>query len=158
MESVLVKGTGKIRVCPKNLGLLHEPVPQQGRADANLFILVIAFQAMQVLRTHTKGFGHHDSWTTLRNALRPLQRTATAFARADGKARHLRKTADPIGFQAKIHQAMQIPPPPPGVRRTVVRMPAGNPHERRPEQVRRSLVVSLGFPCHCLQMIFCTVC
>ncbi len=67
-----------------------------------------------------KSFGHHDSWTTLRNALRPLQRTTTTFARADGQALHLRKTADPDGVQAEIYHAMQIPPPPPNVRRTVV--------------------------------------
>ena len=89
---------------------------KQGPADARLFIPVIACQAIQVLRTRMKGFGSHDSWT----ALRPLQRTATTFARADGKALHLRKTADPDGVQAEIHHAMQIPPPPPNVRRTVV--------------------------------------
>ncbi len=35
----------------------------------------------------------HDSWTTLRQTLAPLQRTTTSFRRRDGRTLHVRKTA-----------------------------------------------------------------
>ena len=108
------------RSLKSELGLRPVYHHRQERADAHLFISVIAHQAIQVLRKRMKSVGHCDSWTTVRNVLRPLQRTTTSFTRSDGKALHLRKTAEPDGFQAEIHRAMQIPPPPRNVRKTVV--------------------------------------
>ena len=90
------------------------------RADGHLFISVLAYQAVQVLRTRLKRAGCHDNWTTLRNALRPLQRTTTTFTRNDGRTLHLRKTALPDDQQAVIYHAMGVTPPPRNVRKTVV--------------------------------------
>ena len=90
------------------------------RADGHLFISVLAYQAVQVLRTRLKRAGCHDNWTTLRNALRPLQRTTTTFTRNDGRTLHLRKTALPDEQQAVIYHAMGVTPPPRNVRKTVV--------------------------------------
>ena len=93
---------------------------KQHRADGHLFISVLAYQAVQVLRRHLKQAGCHDSWTTLRHALTPLQRTTTSFARKDGGTLHVRKTALPDDQQAVIYHAMGIPAPPRNVRKTIV--------------------------------------
>ena len=93
---------------------------KQHRADGHLFISVLAYQAVQVLRTRLKRAGRHDNWTTLRNALQPLQRTTTTFTRNDGRTLHLRKTALPDDQQAAIYHAMGITAPPRNVRKTVV--------------------------------------
>ena len=66
-----------------------------------------------------KGFGRHDIRTAPRNAPRPPRCAPMTFARTDGKAPHLRKTADPDCFRAETCRTMQIPPPSPNVRRTV---------------------------------------
>ncbi len=81
------------------------------RADGHLFISVIAYQAIQVLRTRRTQTGLTASWTTIRNALRTLPRITTAFARPDGRRLHVRNTALPNADQAAIYQAMPIAPP-----------------------------------------------
>ena len=63
------------------------------RADGHLFISVLAYQAIHVLRKRLKHTGNGASWSTIRNALRPLQRTTTSFTRPDGRTLHVRKTA-----------------------------------------------------------------
>ncbi len=90
------------------------------RADGHLFISVIAYQAIQVLRTRRTQTGLTASWTTIRNALRTLPRITTAFARPDGRRVHIRNTALPNADQAAIYHAMQIAPPARNLRKTVV--------------------------------------
>ena len=92
----------------------------QRRADGHLFISVIAYQAVQLLRTRMNRAGASDSWTSIRHALRPLQRTTTTFTRRDGRTLHVRKTALADDQQAVIYHAMGITAPPRNVRKTVV--------------------------------------
>lgn len=92
----------------------------QRRADGHLFISVIAYQAVQLLRTRMNRAGASDSWTSIRHALRSLQRTTTTFTRRDGRTLHVRKTALADDQQAVIYHAMGITAPPPNVRKTVV--------------------------------------
>lgn len=93
---------------------------KQRRADGHLFISVIAYQAVQLLRTRMKRAGASDSWTSIRHALRSLQRTTTTFTRKDGRTLHVRKTALADDQQAVIYHAMGITAPPRNVRKTVV--------------------------------------
>ena len=88
------------------------------RADGHLFISVIAYQAVQVLRTRMKRAGASDSWSSIRHALRPLMRTT--FTCKDGRTLHVRKTALCDDQQAVLYHAMGIAPPPRNVRKTVV--------------------------------------
>ncbi len=75
---------------------------KQDRADGHLFISVLAYQAVQMLRSTMKRKGASDIWSTMRHALRPLQRTTTTFTRQDGHTLHVRKTALPDDQQAVI--------------------------------------------------------
>ena len=93
---------------------------KQHRADGHLFISVLAYQAVQVLRSRMKRTGASDSWTSIRRALKPLQRTTTTFTRRDGRTLHVRKTALADDQQAVIYHAMGITAPPRNVRKTVV--------------------------------------
>ena len=61
----------------------HKPI----RADGHLFITVIAYQLVQVIRTRLRQAGENSSWTTLRRILEGQQRITATFRRADG--RHL---------------------------------------------------------------------
>ena len=62
----------------------------QQRADAHLFISVLAYQAVQTLCRPMKGAGLHDSWTSARRTLSTLQRMTASFRRrpraANGRA------------------------------------------------------------------------
>ena len=93
---------------------------KQRRADGHLFISVIAYQAVQLLRTRMKRAGASDNWTSIRHALRSLQRTTTTFTRKDGRTLHVRKTTLADDQQAVIYHAMGITAPPRNVRKTVV--------------------------------------
>ncbi len=93
---------------------------KERRADGHLFISVIAYQAIQVLRTRMAQTGLTASWTTIRNVLRTLPRITTAFARPDGRRLHVRNTALPNADQAAIYQAMPIAPPARNRRKTIV--------------------------------------
>ncbi len=108
------------RSLKSELGLRPVFHHKQHRAGGHLFISVLAYQAVQVLRTRLKQAGCHDSWTTQRQALAPLQRTTTSFSRKDGRTLHVRKTALADDQQAVIYHAMGIPAPPRNIRKTVV--------------------------------------
>ena len=62
----------------------------------------------------------HDSWTTLRQTLAPLQRTTTSFRRRDGRTLNVRKTASASPEQAEIYRAMGLAPPPRNLAKTIV--------------------------------------
>ena len=108
------------RSLKSELGLRPIFHQKQRRADGHLFISVIAYQAVQLLRTRMKRAGASDSWTSIRHALQPLQRTTTTFTRQDGRTLHVRKTALADDQQAVLYHAMGITPPPRNVRKTVV--------------------------------------
>ena len=107
------------RSLKSELGLRPVYHQTQKRADGDLFISVLAYQAVQVLRTRMKRNGMNVSWESVRNALQPLQRTTTSFRRKDGGTLHMRNTASPDGGQAEIFHAMGIPAPAGNVRKTV---------------------------------------
>lgn len=90
------------------------------RSESHLLISVLAYQAVQLLRTRLKSRELNDSWHSLRKSLRPLQRTTTRFSRPDGSAIHIRKTATPDAIQNRIYQSMGVTPPARNVRKTIV--------------------------------------
>ncbi|MCY4301518.1 MAG: hypothetical protein OXC68_15655, partial [Aestuariivita sp.] len=108
------------RSLKSELGLRPIYHHKERRADGHLFISVIAYQAIQVLRTRMAQTGLTASWTTIRNVLRTLPRITTAFARPDGHRLHVRNTALPNADQAAIYNAMQIGPPARNLRKTIV--------------------------------------
>ena len=108
------------RALKSELGLRPIFHHKQHRADGHLFISVLAYQVVQVLRASMKKAGYHDNWTSLRRILGNLQRTTTTFRRSDSKTLHVRKTATADAEQAAVYQAMGISPPPRNVRKTVI--------------------------------------
>ena len=65
----------------------HKPVRSEGR----LFLTVIAYQLVQVIRKRLKQRGNSSSWTTLRRILEGQQRVTVTFRRGDGRTLHVRK-------------------------------------------------------------------
>ena len=90
------------------------------RADSHLFISVIAYQAIQVLRQRMKATGENMSWSTVRKILRHLSRSTTSFERKDGRTLHVRTTDVPEEVQEALYKAMGIKPPKRKSRITVI--------------------------------------
>ena len=108
------------RSLKSELGLrpIHHRKPV--RAEGHLFITVVAYQAVQVIRRRLAAAGERASWTTLRNVLGGQQRVTATFRRTDGRTLHLRTATVAEPAQKAIYDALGIDPSPGGTRRTVV--------------------------------------
>ena len=94
----------------------HKPV----RAEGHLFITVIAYQLVQVIRARLRQAGEHASWTTLRRVLEGQQRITATFQRTDGRTLHVRKATRAEPPQQAIYDILGIQPDPGGTRTLIV--------------------------------------
>ena len=94
----------------------HKPI----RADGHLFITVIAYQLVQVIRTRLRQAGENASWTTLRRILEGQQRVTATFRRTDGRTLHVRKATRAEPPQQAIYDALELDSAPGGIRKTLV--------------------------------------
>ena len=94
----------------------HKPV----RSEGHLFLTVIAYQLVQVIRKRLKQRGDPSSWTTLRRILEGQQRVTVTFRRGDGRTLHVRKATRAETDQKAIYDALGIDPAPGGVRKMIV--------------------------------------
>ena len=94
----------------------HKPI----RAEGHLFISVIAYQLVQVIRRRLRQTGQCASWTTLRRILEGQQRITATFRRADGRTLHVRKATRAEPPQQAIYEALGIDHAPGGIRKTLV--------------------------------------
>ena len=112
------------RSLKSELGLrpIHHRKPR--RAEGHLFITVIAYQLVQVIRTRLAGRGdgaiRTAGWTTLRRILGGRQRVTATFRRADGRTLHVRKATRPEPRQKAILDALGIASPAGGTHTAVV--------------------------------------
>ena len=90
------------------------------RADGHLFITVIAYQLVQVIRTRLRAHGNAASWTTLRRILDGQQRVTATFRRPDGRTLHVRTATQAEPGQRDIYEALGVDPHPGGVRKTLI--------------------------------------
>ena len=94
----------------------HKPIG----TDGHLFITVLAYQLVQVIRTRLRQAGETASWVTLRRILEGQQRITATFRRADGATLHVRKATRAEPPQQAIYDALGIDSAPGGIRKTVV--------------------------------------
>ena len=94
---------------------------KENRADGHLFITVLTYQCVQLIRTELKTQARiNDSWETLRKTMQVQQRTTTSMRRADGRMLHVRKTSKAEPELAAIYQALGIDDSPGGVKKLIV--------------------------------------
>ena len=94
----------------------HKPI----RAEGHLFITVLAYQLVQVIRRRLGQGGEHASWNTLRAILEGHQRITATFHRADGRTLHVRKATRAEPPQRAIYDGLGLDPEPGGIRKTIV--------------------------------------
>ena len=108
------------RALKSELGLRPIYHHKPRRADGHLFITVIAYQLVQVIRTRLRAHGEHASWTTLRRILEGQQRVTATFRRPDGRTLHVRTATQAEPAQRAIYDALGVDPHPGGVRKTII--------------------------------------
>ena len=102
------------------LGLRPVFHQKENRADGHLFITVLAYQCVQVIRKTLKGLGINDSWATLRKTMSVQQRVSASMQRSDGRRIHMRKSTKAEPALTRIYQALNISATPGGTKKLVV--------------------------------------
>ena len=93
---------------------------KEARADGHLFITVLAYQFVQLIRRRLSVQDIHASWKRLREIFNGQVRVTATFRRPDGRALHVRKTTQAEPEQQRIYQALGLDPGPGGVRKMLV--------------------------------------
>jgi transposase len=95
---------------------------KEERADSHLFITVLAYQLVQLIRRRLKesDIDANGSWRSLREIMRTQCRVTASFRRADGKALHIRKATRAEPEQMAIYRALKVNPAPGGISKTIV--------------------------------------
>ena len=90
------------------------------RVEGHLFISVLAYHFVHMLRLQLKAKGIDDSWQTLRDALATQQRVSVTMQRRDGRTVHVRKASRPEPQHQKINAILGHSPNPGGTHRALV--------------------------------------
>jgi len=107
------------RSLKSELGLRPVYHHKENRADGHLFITVLAYQAVQVLRRKLKLQGVNDSWLSLREIFSGQQRVTATFTQKDGRTLHVRKTTLAEPKLRNLYDALSLSATPVGTRKYV---------------------------------------
>ncbi|MGV0951890.1 MAG: hypothetical protein ACOYB3_14570 [Azonexus sp.] len=108
------------RCLKSELGLRPVYHRTEGRVDGHLFIAVLAYQFVQLIRRRLRAQGISERWSTLRDLLAGQCRVTASFCRADGRTLHVRKATRAEPAQLAIIQALGSDPSPGGIQKMVV--------------------------------------
>lgn len=90
------------------------------RADAHLFISVLAYQCVQLVRRQLKAKGIDQRWSGLRETLSGQRRVTARFTQKDGRTLNVRKATQPEPKLKAIYEALGLPFLPGGTKKMVV--------------------------------------
>ena len=108
------------RSLKSELGLRPVYHHKEERVDGHLFITVLAYQFVQIIRKHLQDHGIQGRWSSLREILSVQRRITASFRCANGRSLHVRKATRPETELAEIYQALNINPLPGAVQKTIV--------------------------------------
>jgi transposase len=108
------------RTLKSELGLRPIYHQKQERSAGHLFISVLAYQFVQIIRWHLREQGIADSWRSIRDTLTGQCRVTATFKRPDGRTLHVRKSTRAEPNQQALYDALGIDPAPGGISKTIV--------------------------------------
>jgi transposase-like protein len=97
--------------------VIRENHHKESRSDGHLFISVLAYQGVQLIRRQLKAKGIDASWSSLRETLSVQRRVTASFTRKDGRTLHVRKAIQPEPRLKAIYSALGLDPLPGGTKR-----------------------------------------
>lgn len=107
------------RSLKSELGLRPVFHSKEDRSDGHLFITVLAYQCVQLLRTKLKTAGIHESWASLRQTLCVQRRVTASLRRSDGGMVHVRKSTVAEPALMEIYDALGVNALPGGTRKLI---------------------------------------
>lgn len=108
------------RSLKSELGLRPVYHHKEERAEGHLFITVLAYQAVQIIRRKLKRRGIHESWFSLRKIFSSQQRVTAVFKQRDGHTLHVRKPTVAEPRLQELYDALGVSSVPGGVKKMVV--------------------------------------
>ena len=107
------------RSLKSELGLRPVYHAKEERGDSHLFITVLAYQCVQLVRHQLRAKGIDLSWRSLRDLLCMQQRVTARFKQKNGRTLHVRKATQPEPKLKSIYDALGIDPLPGGMKKRV---------------------------------------
>lgn len=92
---------------------------KEARSDAHLFISVLAYQLVQIIRKRLAERGIHDSWARLRKLLQVQRRVTSSFKTRAGRTLNVRKASLPEPELAPLYAALALDPNPGGTKKLI---------------------------------------
>lgn len=108
------------RSLKSELGMRPVYHQKEDRCDGHLFITVLAYQAVQVIRRKLKEHGINESWATLREKLGRQYRITATFKQRDDKTLHIRQATQPEEELRHIYTKLGIPSDPGGLQKVTI--------------------------------------
>jgi len=93
---------------------------KEERSDGHLFISVLAYQFVQVIRQRLKAHDIHTSWAGLRDVLSVQRRVTASFTQKDGRTLHVRKATRPEPDLAHVYDVLGLAHQPGGVQKLII--------------------------------------
>ena len=93
---------------------------KEDRCDGHLFITVLAYQAVQVIRRKLKERGVNESWRTLRDILEVQRRVTITFKQKNGRTMHVRKSTSVEEDQKNLYEVLGLELNPGGIKKMSV--------------------------------------
>jgi transposase len=118
--SMLTDLEAVFRSLKSELGLRPIYHHKEERVDGHLFITVLAYQFVQVIRRHLHDQTIALSWRSIRLTMSRQCRVTASFRRAEGGATHIRKATRAEPEQLIIYNALAINPAPGGSCKTII--------------------------------------
>jgi hypothetical protein len=103
------------RSLKSELGLRPVYHQKETRIESHLFITILAYQCVQVVRAILKSSGINDSWWSIRNCLSTHGRISYILPDSEGGFEVIRKALRPKASQAAIYRALRITSRPGGI-------------------------------------------
>jgi transposase len=93
---------------------------KEARSDAHLFISVLAYQFVQIIRKRLAERGIHDSWASLRKLLQVQRRVTSSFKTRERRTLNVRKASLPEPELASLYAALALDTNPGGTKKLIV--------------------------------------
>lgn len=92
---------------------------KEARSDAHLFISVLAYQFVQIIRKRLAERGIHNSWASLRRILQVQRRVTSSFKTRGGRTLNVRKASLPESELAPLYAALALDHNPGGTKKLI---------------------------------------
>lgn len=108
------------RSLKSELGLRPVYHTREDRAEGHLFITVLAYQVVQVIRARLREHDVHHGWARLREIFSVQQRVTASFRQRDGRTLHVRKATVPDPELRAIHSMLNLSSNPGGIKKQII--------------------------------------